>query len=249
MTLREVLRLPAKQTGLPVIAVPLTGAVDAFYQQLKLQNPLPDVVEWRVDYWAQTPLAGLPDVLAEVVQNTAGLPLILTYRSTEQGGQGALAPDTYVELVTTLLQTGYSFAALDVEWTLPPAVRHQLIELAHQAHTPFIMSYHDFQQTPPQAELLTQLQLMAASDADVVKLAVMPQTQADVDQLLIVTKTASATLLKPLITMSMGALGQITRINGWQVGSELTFAVMAGTQLSAPGQLTIQDLLAAWAQK
>jgi len=43
-----------------------------------------------------------------------------------------------------------------------------------------------------------------------------------------------------LITMSMGALGSITRIAGWLFGSDLTFAV--GVASSAPGQIPAAEL-------
>ena len=45
----------------------------------------------------------------------------------------------------------------------------------------------------------------------------------------------------PLITMSMGALGAISRLSGEVFGSAVTFASAAGS--SAPGQLSI-DLVA-----
>jgi 3-dehydroquinate dehydratase-1 len=44
----------------------------------------------------------------------------------------------------------------------------------------------------------------------------------------------------PIITMSMGAEGEITRVAGGLFGSDLTFAV--GKEASAPGQIPIKDL-------
>ncbi len=44
----------------------------------------------------------------------------------------------------------------------------------------------------------------------------------------------------------MGEIGKSSRIEGYEYGSEMTFAVLDGTQGSAPGQLTINELLQAW---
>jgi 3-dehydroquinate dehydratase-1 len=48
----------------------------------------------------------------------------------------------------------------------------------------------------------------------------------------------------PLIAISMGHEGVITRIAGGLFGSDITFA--SGTATTAPGQLSIMDLRKAW---
>ena len=54
------------------------------------------------------------------------------------------------------------------------------------------------------------------------------------------TLSASQKLRIPLISMSMGPYGSLTRLFGWTFGSALTFAV--GANSSAPGQVPIEDL-------
>jgi 3-dehydroquinate dehydratase-1 len=46
----------------------------------------------------------------------------------------------------------------------------------------------------------------------------------------------------PLISMSMGAYGSLSRMIGWAFGSTVTFAV--GKDSSAPGQVPIEELRA-----
>ena len=65
----------------------------------------------------------------------------------------------------------------------------------------------------------------------------------DVLVLLQATLEASQRVGIPLITMSMGGVGAMTRLCGWLYGSALTFAV--GKSSSAPGQIPIEDLRAA----
>jgi 3-dehydroquinate dehydratase-1 len=85
------------------------------------------------------------------------------------------------------------------------------------------------------------LERMAESDADIVKLAVMPQSREDVLSLLAETGSFHETYPdQPLITMSMGALGVVSRIAGETFGSCVTFG--AGNQASAPGQMPMDEL-------
>ena len=76
--------------------------------------------------------------------------------------------------------------------------------------------------------------------ADVAKVAVMPTKVQDVLDLLAATDRARQTINIPLISMSMGGIGSLSRIMGWVYGSAATFAV--GKSSSAPGQIAIEDL-------
>ena len=77
--------------------------------------------------------------------------------------------------------------------------------------------------------------------ADIAKIAVMPKDYADVLTLLGATLKARTGAVKvPIVTMSMGPEGEVTRVAGGLFGSDLTFAV--GKEASAPGQIPITDL-------
>ena len=74
--------------------------------------------------------------------------------------------------------------------------------------------------------------------ADLPKLAVMPQSRADVLELLSATaEMADHHPETPVITMSMGALGAESRLAGETFGSAMTFANPG--QASAPGQVSL----------
>jgi len=76
----------------------------------------------------------------------------------------------------------------------------------------------------------------------VAKVAVMPRSMEDVLTLLTATLQASQTLDIPVVSMSMGGLGSMTRLCGCAFGSAMTFAVGQGS--SAPGQMPIEDVAA-----
>ena len=74
-------------------------------------------------------------------------------------------------------------------------------------------------------ELVSRMVAMQQAGANLPKLAVMPQSRADVLELLAATaEMADRHPETPIITMSMGALGAVSRLSGEALGSAMTFA-------------------------
>jgi 3-dehydroquinate dehydratase I len=105
-----------------------------------------------------------------------------------------------------------------------------------------IMSYHNFELTPDIDALVGRFVEAERLGADIAKVAVMPKDPQDVLTLLSATHRASQAARIPLISMSMGGIGSISRMTGWLYGSAATFAV--GKSSSAPGQIAVDDLRA-----
>jgi 3-dehydroquinate dehydratase-1 len=112
---------------------------------------------------------------------------------------------------------------------------------AAQTHgVKLVLSFHNFAFTPTRETLINKFLTAEQLGADVAKVAVMPKDPDDVLSLLYATREASKKLGIPLISMSMGPYGSLTRLFGWTYGSALSFAV--GASSSAPGQVPIEDL-------
>ena len=76
---------------------------------------------------------------------------------------------------------------------------------------------------------------------DVAKMAVMPQSEKDVRMLLEATAEMKEQHPQtPVITMSMGKMGVLSRMAGELFGSALTFGTVG--QASAPGQIPVKEL-------
>ena len=105
-----------------------------------------------------------------------------------------------------------------------------------------VTSHHDFSETPEPEVMQMLLEKMCAGGADIVKLAVMPQNVSDVLNLLAVTaRFHEENPDTPIITMSMGKIGNISRLCGETFGSCVTFG--AHEKPSAPGQYEMNQLL------
>lgn len=97
-------------------------------------------------------------------------------------------------------------------------------------------SRHDFSKTPEESEIVASLCKMQELGADIAKFAVMPTCERDVLTLLSATLTMKEHHNDtPVITMSMGRLGALSRICGTLSGSAVTFGTVG--HASAPGQL------------
>ena len=81
---------------------------------------------------------------------------------------------------------------------------------------------------------------MEALGADLAKIAVMPQSPEDVLTLLSATCQAHRQLSCPVISMSMGGTGLVSRLSGEIFGSCMTFGSVG--EASAPGQIPARTL-------
>jgi 3-dehydroquinate dehydratase-1 len=234
--------------GRALVCTPLVGRTSAALnaELAAILPKSPDLVEWRIDFFDA--IADQRQVLAAAAELRAlagSTPIVFTRRAVHEGGEPiGIEEEAVVELYAALCASG-DIDLVDYELSQPEHHRRR-VRAVSQAHgVALIVSCHDFNATPAGEEMLHTLLRAEREGADIAKLAVMPRSQADVLRLLDTTLQASAALQIPLITMSMGGLGAITRVCGWQYGSSVTFAV--GKQVSAPGQIPIEALRGAMA--
>lgn len=218
------------------IAVPLVGASEqAILNQLpSILAAKPDLIEWRIDDYPDWNNPTRVSELGQKIQHHLGkVPLLVTFRTILEGGKGPFKSDNYQNLILFLNKQAW-VAAIDVEWKQTPD------SFVKKLQKPVILSQHNFTATPNLESLSIDLKKMGTTNADIIKLAVMPKTALDVANLLQATIIANQTLSQPLVTMSMGNLGKISRISGNVFGSAITFATAGAS--SAPGQLPVNQV-------
>ncbi len=228
--------------GLPKICVPVMGKDqrEIVYSARSAMEQEPDMIEWRVDFLQRIEdTEALCDVLKELRGCLGDTPLLATFRTKREGGEQELSYDAYIHMYRAILESGMA-DAIDLELYFDSAAVSALIDAAHACGKKVILSNHDFQKTPPKNELVRRLEKMQELGGDIAKVAVMPQNNMDVLKLLEATDEAHRKLQGPVVTMSMGAIGAVSRLLGETFGSALTFG-MAG-QASAPGQIPVEDL-------
>jgi len=228
---------------LPAIIAPLVGTSQAtIVEEVRvIVAKQPDVLEWRIDFFADigNPLAVIDTALA-IRRAAGGLPVLLTRRNVSEGGTPIAIDEAAVVAMYAAACQAQCIELIDYELSNAPADLQYLREVSAAHGVAMVMSYHNFQQTPEAAVLDAKFAEAARLGADVAKVAVMPGSVADVLVLLAATERASRSLQIPLISMSMGGVGAISRIIGGVCGSAASFAI--GQSSSAPGQIAIEDL-------
>ncbi|OFS08973.1 type I 3-dehydroquinate dehydratase [Kytococcus sp. HMSC28H12] len=224
--------------GAPAVAVPVMGSTpeEVLASAARACSGPADLVEWRVDHLAAPVadlLTDLPDLLARLVEALDGVPLLVTYRTAGQGGEGHATPQEYLALVERLADLP-GVDLVDVELDHPQ--RDAALAALRAAGVPRLVSHHDWSGQAPEAELEQQVADLRATGADAVKLATTPaDTPAALELLAVLDRVSTSGV--PVAMLGMGAAGQVTRLVGPACGGFLTFA-HAGAA-SAPGQLDV----------
>ena len=229
--------------GAPKIIVPIIGVTkEDILNEAKTFDSIPvDVVEWRVDWFEHVfETEQVIDVLKDLREVLGDTPILMTFRTSKEGGEKAITPEAYAELNLKAAKSGY-VDLIDVEIFTGDAVVRRIIDGAHAAGVKVIASNHDFDKTPDKDDIVGRLHKMQDLGADIPKIAVMPQSKLDVLTLLSATEEMNRLYAdRPIITMSMAGTGVISRLCGEVFGSALTFG--AAGKASAPGQMGVNDL-------
>lgn len=231
--------------GTPKICVPICASTkeELLLQIKEYDRDDIDFVEWRIDYFQNVSNVKAVETLAKKFrERLPDKPILFTFRSKQEGGEQALPLEDYFSLNLQLAKSGcVDLIDLELFATKDTTKLCSMVKELQRQNVKVILSNHDFYKTPEEEELLHRLKTMQQLGADVAKIAVMPNTSSDVLKLLSATNQMKEQYANiPIITMSMGKLGAISRISGEIFGSSVTFGSLK--KASAPGQIAIADL-------
>lgn len=255
------------------IAVPVTGEtadeVRAQWDQASRQGA--DLVEWRLDYFQGEPAEIA--ALGEEMREAHHLPVLATWRTDREGGRletGGMvtrpSPSQLFEgtqlYADAVLDTARWADAVDVELDIAAAwPMGDLIAAVNGTgiwaqRTPYrensapsgpvvVVSHHEFQVPPTNsAQIITYLQKMANTDADVLKIAWIVETESELQAVLDAGQWAQENLPNPCVLIAMGPAGTASRVGEPGARSAFTFAV--ASRASAPGQPSVQQVRDSW---
>lgn len=233
------------------ICVPVMGKnTEELLKQAKAVVDMhPDIIEWRVDYLSikneEQGYCYVHKVAKKLRRITKNIPLIYTLRTEDEGGNTDIDWSLYKRYIINAVICGDA-EFFDVEIYGNRERVHELFDELKSVDNEIkgkykiIGSSHHFDRTPSEAEMKEILKITNELGADICKLAVMPQKKEDVDSLISVSQKMKEKLNVPIITMSMGELGAVTRVCTKLTGSCITFA--SGVNSSAPGQIELNML-------
>ena len=178
--------------GMPEICIPLTGtSEEEILKEAEFVRELPcQIVEWRADYMLKELQDDDPQRQGEKLKQVLGylrlaldLPIIFTIRTQKEGGQAEISREDYFFINTWIAESRMA-DVIDIEvFEAPGQVDerriHRFLAIAQEQETKVLLSSHDFEQTPDLEEILARFFLMQDLGADLMKLAVMPQSEKD----------------------------------------------------------------------
>jgi 3-dehydroquinate dehydratase-1 len=192
-----------------------------------LQAGIPglDAVEVRVDALSVPPRA----------RQIAELPVatIVTVRCADEGGLQSISDEDRYERYLALLPEA---AAIDLELRSAESMA-DLREAVLQNAKTLILSFHDFQRTPPLADLEDTCAKMRDLGANILKIATKTESISEVSRLLTLLERSST----PLAIMGMGTLGRASRLLFAKAGSVLNYGWLDKPQVS--GQWSAKEFL------
>lgn len=188
-------------------------------------------VELRADLLLDTGLT-LNEVLDTIQQaKNQGLASLFTLRHPTHGGKFSGTEDDRVSINQQALAAGADI--IDLEWNTDSATQM----LATNA--PIILSYHDFNAMPTEAELAELTEHMQSGKPLAVKVVPTASTLSDAVKMLQWVADAENDIRR--IGFAMGQTGACSRILTIAHGAPITYASFG--EAVAPGQVAIDELL------
>lgn len=228
--------------GRPKLVVPLTAKnqTTLVEQAKKAQHSAAQIVEWRADLFDE--YETFEEIVAQLAILRQELPdklLLFTFRTQSEGGARELSLSDY-EKLCLLVAKSRQVDLIDLELRHVEFLGRGFVQAIKREHVYIVMSAHYFDETPKDGHLLFQIGLMNQFQADIGKIAAMPETLSDVLRMMMIIERAKGLNQLPLAMMSMGDLGKISRVGSEAMGSVFTFGALE--EVSAPGQIPIEDM-------
>jgi len=192
-----------------------------------------DLVEVRLDFLSDTDEIGKLQMIKK--------PIIVTCMPEwENGNFGGDEEERIDMLLKAMKFSDYVTVELNTRGDL----RSKLLREAKKRNVKTIVSYHDFEKTPAEGRIMEILDIEKKTGADIAKVAFMAKDYGDVLRLMRVlnVKKNDNKFRIPIIAISMGKVGKISRILAPLLGSYLTYASAEKGRESAQGQLTVEEL-------
>jgi len=187
-------------------------------------------LEFRLDY-LENPTAGA-EAIAGFLTEFPECFLLATCRRLQNHGQFRGTVQQQLRVLTAAVESGAQ--AFDAEIETAEDAPADLAILRSRAQ--LIVSYRNYECTPPVERLLKRLQRVPA---DVYKLVTTARKVSDSGRVLALTRFDPRV---PAVCLAMGEMGLPSRVLAMAFGSLFTYAAPSSGEGTAPGQVTAQQL-------
>ena len=216
------------------VSIPARNLSNVLAMMDKAERSGADLIEVRLDYM----VSNAPNILNSLknIAERSSVPLIATNRHISQGGKWKLSEEQRLKTLIKAAESGFTY--VDIELTTQKL--SDFIEAVRKRGAKIIVSFHNFDLTPPLDEMNKIFKAEVEAGADVCKLVTMANSLADSINCLIFTYEACKS--SDLVCFAMGRYGLLSRVLSPIFGASFTFASLETGLETAPGQITIGEL-------
>lgn len=207
---------------------------------IKFQDSI-EIIELRIDQWVDFDVKHVSKVVDNIYSLNLGKKILVTYRTSSQGGDGTLSQEAYLNALAEIINLVH-IDLVDIEFE-PGKSTQSLIDLIEQFKSKqiqVVLSYHDFKKTPALEALKHLYFKMHQLEPDYLKIAVMPHEKQDVLNLLSALSETSDSVTQQVIGIAMSKLGVISRTAQGLFGGTVTYGCLDSPK--APGQIHVEVL-------
>ena len=220
-----------------MICIPIVaGTTEAALAQMDRALPLADILELRIDQMGDVDL----EQLLNGKQTDKGI--LVTNRRGDEGGGFSGSERERIELLKDAVALGADYIDIEAS-TERHLIRELVAQIAkHPGRTKWIISSHDLSGTPSEKTLHKRFNACSKTGADIVKIVTHAHTMEDNLRVLGLIPYARQKG-QAIIALCMGGQGKISRVMAPLLGAYWSYASLEKGAESAPGQLTIEELL------
>ncbi len=214
------------------VAISAEDTNSAIQKSQKAVQKGADFIEVRVDHFKDPFNADFVKLVKEINSK-----LILTVRKPDEGGEFAFEEKQRIMLIQKCIAA--KPFAVDLEYGMQIDSLMNLIQQAVKNQVKVILSFHDFQKTPPITEMKEIILEAVKKRADIIKIIGTATSIQDNLKMLFLPQFAKKKNIQ-IVAFAMGSKGTVSRILSPIFGAAFTFAAL--DKPTAPGQISIDDM-------
>ena len=217
-----------------MICIPIVAKTnDEALKKMEESIPVSDAVELRIDF--------IEDVNLKKLLSPKRCTTIVTARKMDEGGFFRGTERARLSLLLEAVKMGVDHIDIELSTddSLIEELRKEIEKCGNQ--TKLIISYHNFDCTPPVKVLQEIFRDGVRRGAHIVKIVTYASKMEDNLTILHLADHVSKRERK-IIAFCMGEKGKVSRAMAPFFGSHMSFAALEKGHESAPGQLTVEEM-------
>lgn len=216
------------------VPIPANSVSDTFIMLGRAENAGADLIEIRLDYLGLD-ASEIIKISRDIAEHCS-TPLIATNRQIGQGGRCRLSEGERIKTLIEAAKAGFTYVDLD----LTTRNLRDVVKAVRDFGAKVIISFHNFNFTPPVVEMERIAGEQVEAGADICKIVTMASSISDSINCLLLTHKMSGSI--KIVCFAMGEYGSLSRILSPLFGASFTYASLEGGFETAPGQISIGDL-------